>query len=73
MTTENSTTYLVDVMIIQEGCQLFAGQVLKVGEQTYFHGIHYKGRAYEDESYDAIHTAPIESITIQDNNLALAS
>jgi hypothetical protein len=70
MTTEGGTTYLLDVIVVEQPCLLFVGQTLRVDEQTYFHDIHYPGQTYKDGSYDVIHTALIVSIGVQDNILA---
>jgi hypothetical protein len=70
MTTEGGTTYLLDVIVVEQPCLLFVGQTLRVDEQTYFHDIHYPGQTHKDGSYDVIHTALIVSIGVQDNILA---
>jgi hypothetical protein len=69
MTTEGATTYLPDVIVVEQPCLLFAGQTLRVDGQTYFHDLHYPGQTYKDGSYDVIHTAPIVSIGVQNNDL----
>jgi hypothetical protein len=67
MTEESGKSYLADVIIQDEPCIIFSDTHFRNGESTYFHGIRYAGRTYEDIDCEVIHTAPIDGIWLYDS------